>query len=315
MSCNECPKVSHSAWQKYLTCPKIYDYHYNERLRPIYSSSALAFGVAMDAGLNTMLLNFKANNCVELAVLAFRDAFKFEELETTRFDTKDFDAVLLPDSEIGQNAEFNAWKSMRVKGRMLIEEYARVILPLIEEVYSVQDKLHNRPGFIDAIVKLRGHGRVLLDHKTSARPYDIDAVKNDTQLALYCKDKGIAKAAFVVLIKQLNKKTVRTCTSCAFDGSGVRHKTCPQDVNGKRCNGNWNERHDPEVNIQILVEDMPETTTNLVDESIRSVEAGIQAGVFPRNLKACGRIYGAKCPYYNVCWSNNKEGMKIEPKS
>lgn len=314
MSCQDCPgKISHSAWQKYMTCPKMYDYHYNERLRPVDNSSALAFGVAMDAALNTLLQNHKDEGAFRRALIAFRDNFEFEKLENTRFDIKDYDKTLLPESEIGTNMEYNAWKCMRIKGRMLIEEYVRVILPLIEEVHNVQEELHNRPGFIDAIVTLRGHGRVLLDHKTSVRPYDPDAVANDTQLALYCKDQGITKAGFVVLIKTLNSKTVRLCSVCKFDGATSKHKTCPNDVDGKRCHGAWNESHQPEANIQLLVEDMPKATEDLVDDSIRQVELGIQAKIYPRNLKSCGRIYGKPCPYFNKCWKNSNEGLEIKP--
>lgn len=306
----EANKISHSAWQKYMTCPKMYDYHYNERLRPIDNSSALAFGVAMDLALNVLL---KSRN-LEQALGAFRDGFKFEDLKGVRFDFKDYDKTLLSGSEIGPNADHNAWKCMRIKGRLLLEEYTRAVLPLIEEVQHVQKELHNRSGFIDAIVVLRGYGRVLLDHKTSARPYDPDAVANDTQLALYCKDQGIEKAGFVVLIKTLNSKTVRLCSVCGFNGSTSKHKTCPNDINGKRCFGSWDEIHQPEANIQLLVNDMPKTTENLVEDSICQVERGVAAGIYPRNLKSCGRIYGKPCPYFNKCWKNSNEGLEIKPK-
>lgn len=310
MSCDNCPKISHSAWEKYSTCPKMYDYHYNERLRPIDNSSALAFGVAMDQGLNTLLLT----RDLDKAIIAFRDNFKFEELENVRFDNRDYDKTLLPESEIGTNMEYNAWKSMRVKGRMLLEEYNRIILPQIEEVHSVQKELDNRSGVIDAIVTLRGHGRVVLDNKTSLRPYDPDAVANSTQLALYCKDQGITKAAFAVLIKTLNSKTVRLCSVCKFDGASSKHKTCPNDVNGKRCHGAWNERHEPEANVQLLVDDMPQVTQDLIAESICETERAIESKIYPRNLKSCGRIYGKPCPYFNKCWKNSNEGLEIKEK-
>lgn len=48
-------RLSHSACSKYQTCPKSYDYHYNQRLRPKYQSGALFFGSAVDAAINTLL--------------------------------------------------------------------------------------------------------------------------------------------------------------------------------------------------------------------------------------------------------------------
>lgn len=306
MSCDK--KLSHSAWSKYMTCPKMYQYHYEERLRPKESSSALAFGIAIDEALNVLLTTKDFEKSVE----AFRDKFKFEELVDVTFDPKDFDRTLLTENDIGLNFEYNAWKSMRVKGRMLLEEYNRSILPQIEEVHSVQKELDHRPGIIDAIVTLRGHGRVVLDHKTSVRPYDVDAVANDTQLALYCKDQGIETAAFVVLVKTLVAKTVRTCNSCGYDGSSAKHKTCPNEIDGKRCHGAWSECHQPEAYVQLMVAKMPKVTEQLVTDSIREVERAVEAKVYPMNLKSCGRIYGRPCPYYNKCWKGSNEGLEVK---
>jgi hypothetical protein len=300
--------ISHSAWEKYSTCPKIYDYHYNERLRSDANSSALAFGVAIDAGLNKLLLTKNLDE----AIVAFRESFKFEDLGNVVFEAKDLDNVLLPREELDTNHAKNAWKSMRIKGRMLIEEYDRVIMPMIEEVHSVQEELSCRSGIVDAIVTIRGHGRVVLDNKTSARPYDADAVANSTQLALYCADKKIDKGAFAVLVKTVDKRSVRTCSSCKFDGASSKHKTCPVINHGVRCHGEWIESHEPQVNVQLLVDKMPKVTSYLITESIRETERAIESKIYPRNLKSCGRIYGKPCPYFNKCWRGSNEGLEIK---
>lgn len=299
-------KISHSAWSKYTTCPKMYDYHYNHRLRPGGKSSAMVFGTSMDTGLNTLLLK----KDLSLAIAAFRDAFKFEDLQDVEWDYRDFDARLLNKKDIGSNPKENAWKSMRIKGRMLIEAYYNEIYPLIEEVELVQKELSNRPGFLDAVVKLRGYGRVLIDHKTSARPYDVDAVANDTQLALYANDQQLETAGFVVLIKEIDQQTIRLCTACKFDGSLVKHKTCPNIVNGARCHGDWHESYNPKARIQLLVDKIPEINKQLISDSLSQVESGIRSNIYPRNLKACGRIYGKPCPYIKKCWQNDETGLE-----
>lgn len=302
------PKISYSAWGKYMQCPKMFDYHYNQRLRPCGTSSALLFGVAVDAGLNSLL----TTKNLETALSAFRDAFKFEDMQNTQWDYKDFDPRLLDQTDITKNSSENAWRSMRVKGRMLIEAYNDEVVPLIEEVEIVQKELSNRPGILDAILKLRGHGRVLIDHKTSARPYDINAVANDTQLALYAADQNITKAGFIVLIKEIDSQTKRNCLSCKFDGSHVKHKSCPNIVNGSRCHGVWNESHSPKARIQILVDNVPEINKDLISTSISEVENGIKHDVYPRNLKACGKMYGKPCPYINKCWQNDDTGLEYK---
>lgn len=49
-------RLSHSAIGKYATCPKAYEYHYIQKLRPVVHSAALVFGSAIDAALNELLL-------------------------------------------------------------------------------------------------------------------------------------------------------------------------------------------------------------------------------------------------------------------
>lgn len=303
-------KISHSAWNKYLTCPKMYDLHYNKRLRPQGTSSALVFGSAVDEALNVLLLK----KDLGLAIEAFRDNFEWQKMTEVSFDDRDKDVSLVeyqPAKFISDN--HYAWACMRVKGRMLLEEYHREIYPLIEEVYDVQKNLHDRPGVLDAVVKLRGYGRVLLDHKTSARSYKPEAVTASTQLALYAKDQGIKKVGFAVLVKQIRKNTKRICLSCGFDGSWVRHKTCPQTVNGARCRGAWDESFSPKAEVQLMVENIPDNVGELVESSMSEVERAIEAKLFPRNLGACGKMYGKPCPYIDYCWKGNKDGLEIAP--
>lgn len=49
-------KVSFSSTQKFLQCPKMYEYHYINKIRPTWTSSALIFGDALDKALNELVL-------------------------------------------------------------------------------------------------------------------------------------------------------------------------------------------------------------------------------------------------------------------
>lgn len=303
-------KISYSAWKKYQTCAKMYDYHYNERLRPLGISSALVFGTAIDEALNQLLLHNKD------PLPVFQENFQFSD--EIVFDPRDFDTELFTDEQYkkvsGESDNYKAWASLRIKGRMLLAAYVEQIYPMIKEVYHVQKNLDDRPGVLDAVVNLEGIGKVLIDHKTSARPYKPDAVANDTQLALYAHSEGLTQAGFIVLVKQIQKNRVKICTKCGFNGSYTRHKTCPETVNGARCYGAWKETTSPEANIQILIDDVPEINKDLITDSIRDTEELIKAGKFPRNLDACGKIYGKPCPYIDKCWKNNNNGLVHKPK-
>ena len=48
-------RISHSAVQKYLSCPKMYEHHYINKIRPNWTSSALLFGDALDKAINALL--------------------------------------------------------------------------------------------------------------------------------------------------------------------------------------------------------------------------------------------------------------------
>jgi hypothetical protein len=61
-----------------------------------------------------------------------------------------------------------------------------------------------------------------------------------------------------------------------------------------------------------MVEDSSETVGKLTHDSITEVEKGIQHGVYPQNLKACGKIYGQPCPYINYCWNNDKKNLEVK---
>ena len=262
----------------------------------------------MDEALNHLLLNGDLTKAIE----QFRMKFEWKDMAEVFWDDRDQDPSLVESKQFADKKEYS-WACMRVKGRMLLEAYYDEIYPLIEEVYDVQKDLHDRPGVLDAVVKLRGYGRVLLDHKTSARPYQPEAIVSSTQLSLYARDQRIKKIGFAVLVKQIQKNTKRVCTVCSFDGSWVRHKTCPQVTNGTRCSGAWNESYSPKANVQLMVEDFNPDIGELVHASMSEVEKGIEAGIYPRNLGACGKMYGKPCPYIDYCWKNDKTGLEIAP--
>jgi hypothetical protein len=296
----------------------MWELHYLLKLRPTGISVNLVFGIAIDLAVNDLDVNKDLDKAIEI----FRNAFKYENMNDVIMndDDSDIEESIIDQEMYDKSKEFSkpkhwlAWACLRTIGRMLLEKYYKDILPLIEEVEGVQIELSGRPGIIDKIVKLRGHGRVLLDNKTSNRPYADNAPSSSTQLALYCKDKGIKKAGFIVFNKKLQNNTRKICLKCGYDGSFVRHETCPKDNNGKRCKGDWQKTYKPEAVIQLLVEDIPDVNKDLIESSISAVEKGIEASIYPRNLKACGKIYGKPCPYIKYCWNDSKEGLEYKTK-
>lgn len=54
-------RLSNSSISRYLQCGKSYDWHYNHKIRPNWTSSALLFGDALDKAINVLLLNDNKN--------------------------------------------------------------------------------------------------------------------------------------------------------------------------------------------------------------------------------------------------------------
>ena len=171
-------KISHSAWQKYLTCGRMYQLHYEDKLRPSGTTSALLFGSAMDEALNAMLL--KSGDPLDV----FQKAFEYDKFQGCQFDDRDYDSEIFTKEQQrkieSESQDYKAWASLRIKGRLLLEAYQREILPRITKVYSVQKEIEGRPGVLDAVVEIDGE-KVLLDHKTSSYPYKRESVPSSTQ--------------------------------------------------------------------------------------------------------------------------------------
>lgn len=298
-------KVSHSAYKKYLTCPAMYNLHYNEKLRPVGSTTALKFGSAMDEALNELLVGTKD------PLEVFKDNFKFEDMDDVEFHKNDYDDNLFTAEQRykldGQSYEYKAWASLRVKGRMLLEAYINEVYPNVIKVHSVQRELEGRRGFIDAVMDYEGYGKVLFDHKTASQPFKPDAIAGDTQLALYAGDTGIKKVGFIVLNKKILYK--KTCLKCGAQNSST-HKTCNVTKNKKRCHGEFN--YEAKANIQVMIETLKPRQMEIVKESISQVEIGIKNEFYPMNLGNCRSYYGKNCPYLNYCLHKDKKGLQYK---
>jgi len=212
------------------------------------------------------------------------------------------------------------WHCLYRKGLLMLQTIQSDILPNIEEVLGVQVqvKLTNGSGdviigYADLVCKYKGYDSpIIFDWKTSSREYQKDSVLTSPQLTLYVYDLGdqfnTRKAGFIVLNKHIRKNKTKICVVCNNDGSGKRHKTCDVEINGKRCNGEWKVKIDKEVYKQIIVDDIPQQTENIVIQNYDYINQSIKNGIFHRNFSSCVKPYG-KCPYYNLCYFNNLEDL------
>ncbi len=223
--------------------------------------------------------------------------------------------------------------SLKIKAALAIRAYLLHVMPLITKVEGIQleinwedEKGNKYKGYLDAPVELKGHGPLIGDNKTSGnvfRDYPPDSVRKSFQLAIYAGVTGKTRGAYFVMDKKIKKNRIKTCDKCANISSST-HKTCPverpETIDGKvktvRCNGNWNETIDPECNITVVVDDIPEEQIAISQRALTSVSECVKAGVFPMNLESCTTTYGfgptaktVKCGFYDYCRSGSMNGL------
>lgn len=243
----------------------------------------------------------------------------YEIKKTTGFDgLKEEQKALL---------NFANWICLYHKGMLMIQTFRTEILPNIEEVLGVQEyvELKNGDGdiiigYADLICKWKGvDGPVVLDFKTSSIEYEADKVLTSPQLTLYVhalnEKYKTRKAGFIVFNKHILKNKTKICSQCSNDGTGKRHKTCDAEINGDRCNGDWIETIKPSVHTQILIDEIPTQTEDVVLQNMDYINQAIKNGIFHRNFSSCVRPWG-KCPFFNKCFKNSDEGLiKLEDKN
>lgn len=215
---------------------------------------------------------------------------------------------------------FANWLSLLRKGHIMLESLKKDIVPKITEVLSTQEKISLKNdngdeviGYVDFVARWKDYPNpIVFDFKTSSREYSKDAVLVSPQLTLYVHalaDKyKTREAGFIVINKNIKKNKTKVCSKCAKDGTGQRHKTCDNIIEGKRCNAEWIETINPEAMIQVLINEIPEKTEDLVIENIEEVNNAIEKNVFIRNLSSCQKAWGP-CTYKNLCWGKSSEGL------
>jgi hypothetical protein len=205
------------------------------------------------------------------------------------------------------------WFSLRRKGHLMLEANRTRVLPRFKQILSTQkqidllnDKGDTLVGFVDCIAIWEDGRKIIFDYKTSSIEYEKDSVVISPQLSIYSEAEAIDTCGYIVFRKGILKNKVKICSKCGHDGSGARHKTCANEISKIRCNGAWKETITPEVDIQIIIADIPARTKAAVLENLHQTNEAIHQGIFVRNLNSCVQPWG-KCPYYNKCFGDGSD--------
>jgi len=185
------------------------------------------------------------------------------------------------DVESQQLYNYISWLAMVDKGFKLLDAYENEVLPMIETVISIQEKVNivnddgdNIIGYIDFIGTFKDEpGKVyIVDNKTSSKPYKADSVSISPQLATYCEYKNVTNAAYIVVEKKFRKRN-------------------------------------PRIRINIIKDTVLDSTFEETFDQYEDVLLGIKNETFEKNLDNCFQ-YGQKCPYFKYCRDGCTSGLK-----
>lgn len=330
-------RLSNSSINKWNFCPTAYKHHYINKYRPIEIGSALIFGGAVDKAIEYILspsANKVENIANEYEVFDYhwRNAYindvltNVKECKNILYSKYDIDEDLLTDEEMEDTLNGKSWSSLRHKGHLMLDAFKRDILPKITKIHATQQEVTLQSdnsddsviGYLDAVLSIEGYDKpIVMDWKTSARPYNDDSVIYSSQLAQYLHTvsdeyDNTRLAGYCVFIKNIEKNRVKICSTCGYDGSGSKHKTCSNEKLdlGGRCNGAWKETIRPVCRTQLIIDEIPLAVENLVIDNISAINDAIKAKVYTKNLKGClDDGYGRKCQYFNICYNNDITGF------
>ena len=216
------------------------------------------------------------------------------------------------------------WHSLWHKGVLMLEAYNNEIIPRIKVIEVQKEiKLNNGTdelvGYLDLLCTWENGEVILFDNKTAGQPYEDDAVRTSQQLTIYSEalaQEGIKvdKRGYIVMLKNIDKDYIRHCVSCGnVAEKAARHKTCNNEINGKRCGGDWHEVMNPKCHIQVLIDDIPTRTKDIILENIDQTNQLMQSGTVTRNFQSCNASYG-RCQFYDLCYKDDASELDQKKK-
>jgi CRISPR/Cas system-associated exonuclease Cas4 (RecB family) len=275
-------KISNSALDTYILCPRKFYYQYVERLKADVTKTPLLFGSAIDNALNYILesIRDKKEWTKEEAEHIFIQNMKawggLNKLEFFKNEVpNDLKDTIDPD-DIGD--QWKVWEHITERGLKCLDVYIKEVLPLIDQVLHVQHKFEVKneeedtfTGVIDFIAKLKDGRTVLFDNKTASAKYKKKAVVESQQLSFYMDQfPEITLAGYIVLIKNPEKEKGMT--------------------------------------YQILIDEIPEETIAKSFDLLEKTLYNIKQEKFECNYKSC-KAFGKVCEFEKLCSYGSYKGL------
>lgn len=204
------------------------------------------------------------------------------------------------------------WHSARRKAHGMLDAYVREILPNLSDVVEIQKNIkftteddRELIGVIDFIGVSNKYGnKIIIDNKTSRRKYSIDQLYDSRQLALYSVHEQIDYVGFAIMVKEPKFIKEKFCEGCDIYLE-TRKKRC------EVCKEEYAVKEKPVFYTQFLMGKLDESFKKVTMDNFTEVKEAIDKKVFVKNLDKCKNMYGAVCPYYNLCHKDDMTNLEI----
>lgn len=333
-------QLSHSAADKYETCPAMYKFHYIDKIRPEEAGSALFLGSAIDEALNRMLLEKKKKLSEDEKKMMektpeehFLDNFRTFKHNGKEIDIRtsplakyfksDLDTSVLEDDDYEKLIEFDP----EIEDH---EAYIEEIQGFIKDNQELEEQDKRLYNFI-CWLSLRKKGLMLIDayrqdilpliHETISIQQRVHLPNNNGDFILGFID------AVVTFTDNPNRKVVldNKTSSKAYKDDSV--SLSPQlatycefmelDYAAYAVVEKKLRKREPRTRTQLIVDKVAENTYDETFDKYEKVLNGIKNGEFEKNYDSGCFFYGSRCPYYRYCRSDGKimDGLICTKKS
>ncbi len=334
-------KLSFSAVQKFIQCPKKYNLHYNLKIREMTKGSALFFGTAIDEALNFLLMDPERSLAASLEV--FRDKWTRQEINGVQtalmthpnvvFYNGDFDKDVLLDDDI-----ITIFDRLRAEGFEFDHQNLEIIHKELckakkDKTFSEDDKLiFNYLSWFSLLRKgemmiTAYHAQVLPRIKRIIGMQKYFSIQNEVgdeligfidMIAEYECDDGVVrlirfdhKTSSTKYKDESVRESEQLATYTLATEEEFKEKTAAFIVMEKNI-----RKRDPRVRITTIIDEIPSALEDKVLEQYDVACERIKNEEFPANLSSCEDEKGFRCAYYNLCHKNDMTGLvKLDVKA
>lgn len=324
-------RLSHSSMEKYKQCPRKWELHYIERLRPITTSSALFFGRAIDEAVNALLLQKKKKLSTEEQDtlkkhpmnIFYEFMAPFEQDVNAQYFNSDLDISLLEKHDYGAIFQIAAKQGEMLLSEENVVDFVKEIQGFIKKRQSIEDSTKVVYNFICHRSLIQKGERIIEAYEKEIMPKIHEVIDIQKTIELPNEDGDYITgnidfiATFVDDPEKVyiidNKTSSKAYPDNCFEDAAQLAIYCEAMENNLASYIVMEKsirKREPQVRVNIhkgeISDELFEKTFDKAEEILYNIREKNFSG--KANRKECF-FFGRNCEYFKKCWNNSEEGL------